>query len=102
MIKCYLRASTVFLWIGICGSLVAQQKIALYGKRPANTPAANAIHVLEGALAHQGIGARWIESPNDLKSDEALLTFAATLSERAESFAIKKTPGHNHGAVAVN
>src|ERR1700722_8794003 len=102
MIKRYLRASTVFLWICLCGSLIAKQKIALYGRRPANTPAGKAIPVLEGALPRQGIEARWIESPKDSRSDEALLTFSATLPERAESFAIQKTPGHNHGAVAVN
>ncbi len=90
------------MWALICGSLAAKEKIALYGKRPANTPAANAVRVLESALTRQGIVTRWIQSPKDLNNDEALVTFSATLPGRPESFAIQKTTEHNHGAVAIS
>jgi hypothetical protein len=99
--RLFSRSSAVLVWIGITGALAAQQKVALSGIDRPGTPAANAIKVLETGLAARQMLARWVDSAKNVKPDETFLLFSLAGSERAESFAIKKTMEGNRRVIAV-
>ena len=78
-----------------------QKKVALSGQPRVNTPAANAVRVLESAFASRGVTTRWLESAKDVQSDELLLTFSSAQSGQPESFKIQKTLENGRRTVAV-